>query len=569
MMLIPTLKDAPADAVLDSHKLMIRSGMIRKLSSGLYTWLPIGLKALRRIENIIRDEMNKAGAQEILFPILMSKELWDISGRWDVFKSELFRLEDRHKSSYALGPTHEEAVAHLAAAEISSHRALPINLYQINTKFRDEIRPRFGLMRCREFIMKDAYSFHLDDACLDREYRKMSSAYESIFRRCGLDYVKVSADSGAMGGSGSEEFMVKSSVGEEEIILCSECGYAANTETAKEKITQNNHGSENGLPPELVHTPGVKTIEAVSGFFKLPEDRLIKSLVYRIASENEIKFILLLIRGDLQVNETKLSGHFHGAETARASEEEVRKFTGAGTGFVGPINISALPVVADISIKDIKNAVCGANREEYHFSNVSEGRDFTVSSWIECYTAKSGGACIACGGKLSTIRGIEVGHVFKLGKKYTLAFNHTVLDTRSIPVNPTMGCYGIGLGRTLAAAVEQNHDDKGIIWTKETTPFHALIITLDTANTHVMNESETVYRHICDGGFEALWDERDQRPGFKFNDADLIGIPVQIIIGKRFLESGTYEVKTRHDGLKSSLTKSEVLPFLKNFYSRS
>jgi prolyl-tRNA synthetase len=556
--LFTTLKEAPNDASLTSHILMIRAGLIRKLSSGLYTMMPFGLRALRKVENIIREEMNDAGGQECRMPTLLPREMWETSGRWTGYINEqlLFHLTDRHNNEYALGPTHEEAITSFITKEISSYRSLPVTMYQIGTKYRDEIRPRFGVMRSREFTMKDAYSFHENETCLGKTYDRMSTAYKNIFTRCGLDFVNVKADSGAMGGSASEEFMVRSTVGEEEIVACSSCGYTANVETAQQQISENISSSQ--VPLEEVHTPNAKTIEDLTGFFSCTPDKFIKSLVYRISDEDK-KFIMVLIRGDLSINDIKLTNALGGKEAVLADDLEVKKLTGANTGFVGPVGCKDIEIIADNSIKNICDAYTGANKNDYHLAHVFSERDFTVSRYAELYSAHSGGGCINCSKPLDSFRGIEVGHVFKLGKKYTDSFQTSVLDNSSKPVTPTMGCYGIGVERTLAAVIEQHYDENGIIWPASIAPFHVHVLTLDPKKEEVMNYSSELIKELEKNNLEVLWDERDERPGFKFKDADLLGIPVHIIIGKKTLAGGNIEIKSRKTGDKEFVTKENIL----------
>jgi prolyl-tRNA synthetase len=531
---------------------MIRAGLMRKLASGLYTYLPFGLRALKKVEAIVRTEMNASGGLEFVFPILLPKELLDQTGRWKIFRKELFRLKDRHEHEFALGPTHEEAFSEWASQEIRSHRQLPITLYQINTKFRDEIRPRFGVMRSKEFVMKDAYSWHTDDTSLDETYRTMSETYQRIFRRCGLDFVHVKADSGAMGGSGSEEFMVKSNVGEEAIMIAPGSHYAANIETAQEDEAALTAPNAKHVVANLekISTPTQKSIEEVCAFLKVDATQTIKSLVYDILIDGKRKTILVLIRGDLEVNETKLT-NFVGrliptAEIFLSSEETVKRISGAPTGFVGPVGLKeTIDIYADISLKGLENAVTGANEEAFHLKNVSLSRDAKITSWGEFYSAREGKP--APGGKenLQSFRGIEVGHIFKLGKKYTEAFKHQVLLADGKSTTPTMGCYGIGINRTLAAVIEQHHDASGITWPMAISPFQVLLLTMNVKDEKSMEVSQKLYGELTAAGIEVLWDERDERPGFKFKDADLIGIPLQITIGEKALAQNGVEWKER------------------------
>lgn len=557
--LIPTLKEQPAEAVLPSHALMIRAGMIRKLGSGLYSYLPYGLRALRKVEQVIREEMTRAGALEFSFPLLLPKELLTPTGRWQIFKRELFRLKDRNDADFALGPTHEEAFAQFAANEISSHKQLPLNLFQIGPKFRDEIRPRFGVMRSKEFIMKDAYSFHIDDACLDRTYKVMSEAYQRVFTRLGLDFVHVKADSGAMGGSGSEEFMVKSTVGEEGILIAP--GYAANVETAQEdgeSLILGNQGQIGG-DVEKVPTPNVRRIEELEAFFKCTAASFIKSLVYDIFEESGKKSVMVLIRGDLEVNEVKLKNHFGGADVALANEETVKRVTGAPVGFAGPVGLKDIEIHADQSLKGLEDAVTGGNAVDMHLKHVSMGRDVAVSKWGEFYTAREGKPAPGSKEPLQMFRGIEVGHIFKLGPKYTKAFGHTVLGPTGEAVTPTMGCYGIGVNRTLAAVIEQHHDEKGLCLPASVAPFGVMLLSMNVKDESILKYSEDLYRDLLKAGVDVLWDDRDERPGFKFKDAELLGMPIQLVVGAKSMAAGEVEWATRKTGEKRNVPRATVV----------
>lgn len=562
--LIPTLKEQPAEAVLASHALMIRAGMIRKLGSGLYSYLPYGLKALKKVEQVIREEMNKSGALEFSFPLLLPKELLVPTGRWQIFKRELFRLKDRNDADFALGPTHEEAFAAFAAAEISSHKQLPLNLYQIGPKFRDEIRPRFGVMRSKEFIMKDAYSFHVDDASLDATYKVMSETYQRIFSRLGLDFVHVKADSGAMGGSGSEEFMVKSQVGEEAILTAP--GYAANIETAQEDeaaLVAGNAGKNLGAV-ERVATPNVRKIEELEAFFKTGASSFIKSLVYDVLEEAGKKSVLVLIRGDLEINEVKLKNHFGGTDVVLASEGTVQKVTGAPVGFAGPIGLPAdTEIHADLSLKGLEEAFTGGNAVDVHLTHVSMSRDVKVTRWGSFYTARAGQPAPGGAGNLEMFRGIEVGHIFKLGPKYTKAFGHTVLGPDNGPITPTMGCYGIGVNRTLAAVIEQNHDDKGLCLPPAVAPFTVALLSMNVRDAAILKYSEDLYLELQGAGIDVLWDDRDERPGFKFKDAELLGMPIQLVVGAKGIAAGEVEWSERKSGQKKTVARGEVVSAVK------
>lgn len=560
----PTLKESPNDASIPSHALMLRAGLIRKLSSGLYTYLPIGLKALRNVQQIIREEMDAAGAQEFLFPILLERELWEKSGRWDLFKKELFRLKDRNDNDVALGATHEEAFTEFFTSHFQSYKQLPVCLYQMNTKFRDEIRPRFGVMRSKEFIMKDAYSFHVDEESLEETYQRMSQCYSNIFFRCGLDFVHVKADSGSMGGSDSEEFMVKSEVGEDSILSSEDGLYAANVETAVEELEEN----KDLQTPEIerVQTPNVRSIEELEDFFQIKSSQFIKSLVYEVVNDESRKPILVLIRGDYEVSEVKLANLFPGSDVFLASEQVVKEVTGAPFGFAGPIGLKKdIEIYGDKSLINLSQAVSGANETDTHIKNIKIGRDFKIENWVEVYEAKEGG--LAPGGKsrLKSLRGIEVGHIFKLGKKYTKAFDSTVLDENGKSILPTMGCYGIGVNRTLAAVIEQNHDEDGIIWPVSMAPFVVHLITANAKQEEQMLASEKIYNEFVEAGVTVLWDDRTERPGFKFKDADLMGTPIRLVAGKGLAE-GLLEASLRRDGRsaeKKAVPVSDALNWVK------
>ncbi|MBI4976365.1 MAG: proline--tRNA ligase [Spirochaetes bacterium] len=553
-LLFPTLREAPAEAQIASHSLMLRAALIRMLASGLYTYMPLGTRSLQKITNIIREEMNNAGGQEFIFPILLPKELLTPSGRWEIFRQELFRLKDRHGSDHALGATHEEAFTELVGREVRSYRQLPINLYQIHTKFRDEIRPRFGVMRSREFIMKDAYSFHADDASLDATYNTMSETYRKIFKRVGLDVVSVKADSGAMGGSGSEEFMVLCDVGEEEIISCTDCDYRANAEKAECKSEY--RSEEPAQSVAKAATPNVSTIKALEEFFKVEASKFIKTLIYQREDKSHAA---VLIRGDLDVNETKLANYFGGETPVLADDKAVREITGARTGFAGPVGMKKkIPIIADNSIKTVFNGITGANEDDAHLTNVNLTRDFTPDAFVDLRLVKAGDNCIQCGGKLKSNRGLELGHVFKLGKKYTEAFKVTVLDEANKDIVPTMGCYGIGVNRTLAAVIEQHHDEKGIVFPISVAPFEVSIALLDTDGA-IREAAERIYNELRAAGADVLLDDRNERPGVKFNDADLIGIPIRITVGKRGIAAGTVELKLRREKDKADVPVADIV----------
>lgn len=545
---LPTLKETPADAEVISHQLMARAGMIRKVAAGVYDYLPLGLRVIRKVENIVREEMNRAGAIELLMPAVNPAELWQQSGRWQQYGKELLRFKDRKDTDFCIGPTHEEVVTEIVRGTVRSYRQLPFNLYQIQTKFRDEIRPRFGLMRGREFIMKDAYSFDLDDAGADVSYEKMYQAYRRIFKRCGLEFRAVEADSGAIGGSFSHEFMVLAETGEDAIVSCDSCEYAANVEKAEVRPPVNKAPAPT-LPLEKVETPGIKTIEDIAAFLKEPQQKMVKTLVV-ITEQEEV--IAVLLRGDHQLNEIKLN-NFLGCDHAQlADEETVRKLTGAPTGFTGPIGLKCR-VLADLALREMSDFGLGANEENYHLTGANLGRDFQVEAFVDLREAEQGDLCPRCEGKLEVWRGIEVGHVFKLGTKYSEAMHATVLDDQGKERTLVMGCYGIGIGRTAAASIEQNHDENGIIWPVPLAPFQVIITLLNPKDGEVVQAGETLYQQLLEQGVEVLLDDRDERPGSKFKDAELLGIPYRVTVGSRGLKEGCYELQERRGGERSML----------------
>ncbi|MGC8764294.1 MAG: proline--tRNA ligase [Brevinematia bacterium] len=550
-MLIPTLREVPKDAEINSHILMYRAGLIRKLGTGLYTFLPLGLRTLQKIINIIREEMNRAGALELLPPILIPAEYWKESGRYEVMGQEMFRLKDRHDVDMVLGPTHEEVFTAVVRENVRSYRDLPLNLYQINTKFRDEIRPRFGVMRCREFIMKDAYSFDIDEEGLDKNYEAMRTAYRRIFKRCGLDVIPVLADTGSMGGSASEEFMVPSTIGEEEIIKCPSCGYVANVELAK-SYYDFKAKDEKELPLEEIHTPDIKTIEQLTEFLKLSPERFIKSIVYVADGEP----IMALIRGDFEINETKLKNLLKCNTLELASEEIIKKVTNAPVGFASPLGLK-LKIIADESVTVMKNAVSGANKKDYHIKNICYGRDFKADITGDIRKVKAGEICPQCKSVLESYRGIEVGHIFKLGYKYTEAMNVKVLGKDGKEFLPIMGCYGIGVGRTMASIIEQNNDSDGIIWPITVAPFHIIIVPINMQDDKLVKVAFEIYERLS-LKYEVLIDDRDERPGVKFKDADLIGIPIRITVGKSYHEEEKVEIKERKKTEKILVSISDL-----------
>jgi len=558
--ILPTLKENPSDAVVMSHRLMMRAGLIRKESAGMYAYLPLGLRVLRKITGIIKEEMDRAGAHECLMPELTNADFWKESGRWFIMGPEMIRIEDRNGLEYALGPTHEESFTNLVRSVVSSYRDLPVNLYQINTKFRDEIRPRFGVIRSKEFIMKDAYSFDIDQAGLDITYNAMALAYRRIFDRCGLETIPVQADSGNMGGSASEEFMVASEVGEETLLICDKCGYRANSEKAEYGRTT---GMNEAVPEALneVHTPGVKTIDDLVKFFKCEEDRFLKSIVY--AADG--KPVLVVVPGSREVNEHKLNNYLGSHELHLTADEVVVEFTGAPVGFAGPVTEKNIRIIYDISVKDMRNAITGANKKDTHYTGVNPVRDFIIKEEADITTARAGDICPACGSHMYEKKGIEVGHIFKLGYKYTEAMKLTVLDENGKGVTPIMGCYGIGVNRTMAAVVEQNNDERGIIWPKSVTPFHVHFIGIAKTDEETA-AIDRIYDTLLDSGIDVLYDDRKASPGFKFADADLIGIPPRITAGKGFFANGELEVKERDKKDLRNVPADMIVEEIRRFY---
>lgn len=559
---LKTLREVPSEAELASHILLLRTGMIRKLVSGVYGFMNMGYRSVRKIEDIIRQEMDAKGGQEILMSAVQPAELWEESGRWYAYGPELWRLKDRNGRDFCLGPTHEEIFTDIARADITSHRQLPVNLYQIQTKYRDEARPRFGLMRSREFIMKDAYSFDKDDSGLDESYKKMFNAYEKIFKRCGLDCRPVEADSGAIGGSNSHEFTAISEVGESEIAFCESCDMAATLERAA-TVDAKPTGSENDfLLLEDVHTPDSKTIEEVAKYLGITEDKTMKALLFVAYDEegNKDKYVAAFVRGDRELNMTKLINALNIPEHAIefADEKEMSAETGCVGGFTGPIGLHDCIVVVDSELPGQANLVAGANKPNYHTKNVNYGRDYKADILVDLKTLREGDPCPVCGKPVKTARGIEVGQVFKLGSKYSEAMGAYYKDENQKEKPIVMGCYGIGVTRTLAAVVEQHHDENGIIWPISVAPYHC-IITLINPKDDVQSElAESIYTSLQGMGVEVLLDDRAERPGVKFKDADLLGIPIRITVGKLAGE-GQVEYKLRRDEDKTVLSAEQAV----------
>lgn len=560
-MLIPTLREVPADAEIASHKLLLRAGMARQLASGIYTYLPLALRTLHKIQAIVREEMNRAGGQELLMPAMQPAELWHQTGRWDVYGPELVRLQDRHDRSFALGPTHEEVITSLVRDEINSYKKLPINLYQIQTKFRDEVRPRFGLIRCREFIMKDAYSFDTTQEGLDINFQAMYDAYTRIFTRVGLNFRAVEADAGAIGGKGTYEFMALCEIGEDTIAYSEEGDFAANLEKA-EVVYKPSAKPEGEVPAfEKVHTPGVKTIEQLTKAMKVEAKQIIKSLIYRV----DEKLVMILVRGDHELNEVKLKNLYDATQVGLAQEADLRALTGAPAGFVGPVGLDPekVEIIADNYVQDVHDGIVGANEADYHLAHVVIGRDFKVGRFADLRNITEGDECPRTGGAIKFARGVEVGHVFKLGTKYSQAIGATFLDENGRSQPMIMGCYGIGVSRTIAAAIEQNNDENGIIWPVAIAPFHVHVIPVNVKVDEQRLTSEQVTEQLHRAGVEVLFDDRPERAGVKFKDADLIGLPLRITVSDKAAQEGTVEVRIRKTGETHNVKLDELVPTVK------
>ena len=542
-MFAPTLREVPAEAEVVSHQLLLRAGFMRKSTNGMYSYLPLAWRVLKKIENIDREEMDNAGAQEIMMPIMQPAEIWQESGRWGAYGAEMIRLKDRHNREYCLGPTHEEMVTTLIKGDVRSYRQLPMNVYQIQDKFRDERRPRFGLMRSRDFIMKDAYSFDRDEAGLDVSYKSMYDAYTNVFNRCGLTFRPVEADSGAIGGSGSHEFMVIAESGEAEIVYCTECDYAANVEKAEMHVIE--AADEAALERAEVETPNCKSIADVCAYLNMPVEKSVKAVAYK----SEKGLILCFVRGAHEVNEVKVINTCNVLEVEMADENMLVE---AGTcgGYMGPVGIDPekVMVVVDHSVMQMHNFCCGANKEGYHMVNVNPGRDFTPTFVADIRLIQEGDPCPHCGGKVAKARGIEVGQVFKLFTKYSAAMNCTFLDENGKENPMVMGCYGIGVSRTMAACIEQNNDKDGMIWPVAIAPYEVLVVPVNTKDEASTAKAEEIYEVLKKAGVEAVIDDRNERPGVKFKDADLIGYPLRVVVGPKTLAEGNIEVKARRTG---------------------
>ncbi len=559
--LMPTLRDVPAEAEIVSHQLLVKAGFIRRNAAGIYSYLPLALRVLRKIETIVREEMDRSDAQELLLPIMQPAELWSESGRWDVYGDEMFRLKDRHNRDFCLGPTHEEIITDVVRGEVKSYKQLPMNLYQIQNKYRDERRPRFGLMRGREFIMKDAYSFDRDSAGLDDSYQTMFDTYVKIFDRMGLDYRPVEADSGAIGGDDTHEFMVLAENGEALIAYCSSCSYASNVEiteindTAKEKLSEK--------PLLKVATPDKKTIEEVAAHLEVPQDNTLKTLVFDADGEK----IVVVIRGDRILNEIKLKRLLKTDFLEKADEESIQNLFNCDPGYISPLGINEITVYADNEVKYMTDAVCGANEEGYHYLHANTDRDFGEMTFSDLREVVEGDLCPKCNEPLIFARGIEVGQVFKLGTKYSESLSAKYLDENGKEQIMVMGCYGIGVSRTMAACVEQNYDDRGIIWPKEIAPYQIVVIPVQTNDELQYTEAEKIYKELLAKGYEVMLDDRKERVGVKFNDADLIGYPLRITVGKKIAD-GIIEYKERNQSESEQIQPDELYDKIATFFKK-
>lgn len=563
---VKTLKENPKEAEIISHQLLLRAGMIKKLASGVYSYLPLGYKVLKKIENIIREEMERADAVELLMPVMQPGELWHESGRWYTMGDEMMRLKDRHQRDFVLGPTHEEVITDIIRSDIFSYKQLPINLFQIQNKFRDERRPRFGLMRGREFLMTDGYSFHINQESLDEEFLNMQSAYSKVFERCGLDFRIVDADSGAIGGSGSREFHVIANSGEDELIFCDSCNYGANVEKATNVVT--NLPKEEMKEATLVSTPNVTTIEDLAKFLDVDMKKTVKAMLYKDMVTD--KPYMVLVRGDIEVNEVKVKNLIDTIEIAMLTEEEMENL-GLFKGFIGPYNIDfkakGITVIADPSVVELSNQITGGNQKDTHCLNVNYGRDYEADIVADVRKVREGDTCSVCGKPLRVARGIECGHIFKLGNKYSVPMKATVLDENGKDIVMEMGCYGIGVSRTMAATIEQNNDENGIIWPTAIAPFIVDVIVANMKNDDQRNLAEEIYASLLDEKIETIYDDRNERAGFKFKDADLIGFPFKVVCGKKSNE-GIVELKIRKTGETLEVSKENVVETVKELMKK-
>lgn len=565
----PTLRELPADAVVVSHQYMLKAGMMRKIGNGIYSFLPLAWRSIQKVEKIIREEINKTGAQEIMMPIVQPAELWQKTGRWDVFGPEMFKLKDRNDREYCLGPTHEELVTSLIQMDTTSYKQLPVSVYQIQNKYRDEKRPRFGLMRSREFIMKDGYTFDADEEGLDKQYKLMYDAYTRIFTRCGLTFRPVIADSGAIGGSGSHEFEVLADSGEADIVYCENCDFAANIEAVDPLTVKCD--IHNDKEKELVETPGQHTIEMVCDFLHAPVAQSVKAVVYNVDG----LVVLAMVRGDHEVNETKIQHIYNAINVDMASDEDLKK-VGLTAGYISPIGLKRtkdFDILVDPTVMEMQDACCGANEKDKHYIHVNPARDFTDVRVETIRQIQKGDVCPHCGGKIVRCRGIEVGQVFKLGTKYSEALHATFLDNQGKSHPFVMGCYGIGVTRTVAASIEQNHDDDGIIWPVAIAPYEAVIVPANNKSEEVMAAARKLYEDMEDSRDEVVLDDRNERAGIKFKDADLIGYPVRVTIGKKWQQSGCVEIKIRRSGevveVPLEEAKDKVLEILKTLHANN
>lgn len=562
---IPTMKETPGEADVVSHQLMVRAGLIRKLASGIYEWLPVGYRVLKKVERIIRGEMDAIGGQEVWLPALLPRALWDETGRWALYGKELMRIKDRHGREFALAPTHEEAITDIVRKNVRSYKQLPLLLYQLQTKFRDEVRPRFGVMRAREFYMKDAYSFHADEEDARKWYKKIFDAYKRIFERCGFKFRAVEALTGAIGGQYSHEFMVLAETGEEGVVSCP-CGYAANVEKAEINYSQEKKPDTQELPLEEVHTPDQRTVGEVGKFLQALPVQFIKSLIYL----SDGKPVMALMRGDGEIEEQKLKEVLGSNELMLADSDTIRKVTGAPVGFAGPVTAGAregkgkktenlISIVADTSVTYIVNGISGANKKDYHLKNINIGRDYTPDTTTDIRKVKPGDICIRCGKKLDFCRGIEVGHTFMLGKKYSHALHATFLDAQGREQEYVMGCYGIGVSRIVAASIEQNNDNDGIIWPIPIAPFHVIIVPINYEEPDTKKAADALYADLQKTGIEVVLDDRPDRAGVKFKDADLIGIPLRLTVSDKKLKTNKIELKLRSEKTIRDIPISSVV----------
>ncbi|MGD8353333.1 MAG: proline--tRNA ligase [Pseudomonadota bacterium] len=556
---LPTLREVPADAEVISHQLMLRAGMVRRVAAGIYEILPLGLRVIRKVENIIREEMNRAGAHELFMPSILPAELWQETGRWDFYGKELLRIKDRHGREFCYGPTHEEIITDLVRKDVRSYRQLPQNLYQIQTKFRDEVRPRFGLMRGREFSMKDAYSFDRDREAAEVSYENMRKAYTSIFERCGLKFKAVEADTGKIGGSLSHEFMVLAETGEDSVVSCDKCEYAANLEMAEVMEELAGAAEKSGRDPETVDTPGLKAVEEVAAFLEVTEQDLVKTIIL----DGEKGTVAVLVRGDHEVNPVKVRRLVDDETLELAEPAVVEKVTGAPVGFAGPVGLD-IPLYADNAVSHMSGFVTGGNTADVHTTGVDLS-DFSVKAFGDLREAMPGDPCPRCGGTLRFLRGIEVGHIFYLGTKYSQVMKAHYLDESGEEKVIEMGCYGIGVGRTAAAAIEQNHDENGIIWPVPIAPYTVALLSLDPGKEEVHSVAENIYDELAGSGVEVLFDDREERPGVKFKDADLLGIPLRVTVGGRGVKDGVAELKERATGKESRVELDKVVESVKWF----